>query len=74
MSKTKKLSFEDALKRLEEISELLEGQEISLEESINLYEEGIKLAKECYKMLNEAELKVTALKKTLDDEFKQEEN
>ncbi len=68
MSK-KEISFEEALKRLQEISEKLEGQEISLDESIKLYEEGIELAKKCYKLLSEAELKVTELKKNLDDEF-----
>ncbi len=73
MSKNE-MSFEDSLNRLQEISEQLESGEISLNESIKLYEEGIDLAKKCYKLLNEAELKVTELKKTLDDEFKKENN
>ncbi len=64
----KKNTFEDSLKRLQEISELLDNEEIGLEDSIKLYEEGIKLTKECYGKLSEAELKVTELKKELNSE------
>jgi len=61
---SKKLnSFEDMLKRLQEISEQLESEEIGLDESIKLYEEGIKLFQMCAKKLEEAELKITELKK-----------
>lgn len=67
MSKLKDLSFEMMLKRLQEISLLLEKPELSLDESISLYEEGIKLSKVCYSKLNEAELKITELKKNLED-------
>lgn len=56
-------SFEEKLKRLEQISELLESGDVQLEESINLFEEGIKLSKECLSILENAELKITKLKK-----------
>lgn len=56
-------SFEEKLKRLEQISELLESGNVQLEESINLFEEGIKLSKECLSILENAELKITKLKK-----------
>jgi exodeoxyribonuclease VII small subunit len=69
----KELNFEDSLRRLQEISEKLESKEISLDESIKLYEEGIRLAKECYRILNEAELKITKLKEDLDKEFSEED-
>ncbi|GAB4130050.1 MAG: exodeoxyribonuclease VII small subunit [Ignavibacteriales bacterium] len=59
-------TFEAMLKRLQEISEELESDEIGLDNSIKLYEEGIKLSKACAKKLEEAELKITELKKTLD--------
>lgn len=62
----KLITFEEMLKRLQEISEELEGNEIGLDNSIKLYEEGIKLSKACSKKLEEAELKITELKKTLD--------
>ena len=54
-------SFEQALKRLEEIVETLEAGNISLEESIKIYQEGINLSKLCSGMLEEAEGKVMAI-------------
>lgn len=68
----KKLTFEEQLARLQEISELLESEEIGLDKSIELYEEGMKLSKTCYKKLTKAELKITELKKDLDDSFNEE--
>jgi len=61
-------SFEKNIDRLEKISELLESESLGLEEAIKLYEEGIELSKLCMKILNDAELKVTELKKKLDRE------
>lgn len=72
MPKRKQFNFEKSLKRLQDISELLENQDVDIESSINLYEEGIKIAKDCYKILNEAELKVSKLKEQL--EFGMEED
>lgn len=54
-------SFEQALKRLEEIVETLEAGNISLEDSIKIYQEGILLSKQCSGMLEEAEGKVMAI-------------
>ena len=65
----KNKSFEESLRRLQEISEILESDEASLEESIKLYEEGIKLSKDCYHILNDAELKVEELNKQLENEL-----
>jgi exodeoxyribonuclease VII small subunit len=68
MSKTKSTkSFEEKLKRLEQISEMLESGEVPLEESISLFEEGIKLSKECLTILENAELKITQLKKEVSN-------
>jgi len=53
-----RLSFEDALKQLESIVEQLESQEITLEDSVNLYEKGMKLSKLCNQVLHQAELKI----------------
>jgi exodeoxyribonuclease VII small subunit len=73
MSKSKSnKSFEEKLKRLEQISELLESGEVQLEESINLFEEGIKLSKECLNILENAELKITQLKKEISNQSKNE--
>ncbi len=53
--------FEDALSRLENIVEKLEGDDLSLEESLKAFEEGIRLFRLCNKKLNEAEKKVEIL-------------
>ena len=71
MSKKKENTFEESLNRLQEISSSLESGDIGLEESIKLYEEGINLAKLCYTTLKDAELKVTELKKQLEQSIKQ---
>ena len=65
--KKTKNTFEENLLRLEEISTLLEGEELGLDESISLFEEGIKLSKNCMTALKKAELKITELKSELSD-------
>ncbi len=55
--------FEDALKRLEEIVSRLEKGELALEESLALYEEGIKLSRLCHAKLEEAESRIELLVK-----------
>jgi len=60
-------NFEKDLARLEEISSLLDSENIGLEESIALYEEGIKLSKTCLTTLKKAELKITELKKDMSE-------
>ena len=63
MPKSKnKYNFEHDLKRLEEISNLLEANDLGLDDAIALYEEGIELSKRCLKILNDANLKITELK------------
>ncbi len=59
-------TFEEALRRLEEIVTALEGGDASLEESIALFEEGTKLSKKCTELLDQAELKVTQMMKGPD--------
>jgi exodeoxyribonuclease VII small subunit len=66
MAKKKEETFEDNLTRLQEISDLLEDGEIGLDESIKLYEEGMKLSQICYSKLEAAELKITELKKQFE--------
>ncbi|MBC7196652.1 MAG: exodeoxyribonuclease VII small subunit [Deferribacterales bacterium] len=64
--------FEAKLKRLEEIAEKLERQDIGIEESLSLFQEGMKLGKECKKILEEVELKVQKVVNEIDDEIKTE--
>jgi exodeoxyribonuclease VII small subunit len=66
MTKKKtKSNFEQDLSRLEEISRILEEDNVELEGAIYLFEEGVKLSKSCLKSLKEAELKITELKNEL---------
>ena len=57
----KNLNFEDSLAKLEGIVDALVDNDVSLEESVKKFEEGIKLVKDCQKQLKEAELKVNKL-------------
>jgi exodeoxyribonuclease VII small subunit len=60
------LKFEDALKRLEKIVDELEGGDLSLDEALEKYEEGIRLSKTCAKKLEAARKKVEILLKSED--------
>lgn len=61
MSSAKEMTYESAVKRLEEIVGILEKNEVSLDESMKLFEEGTKLTAYCSKKLQEAEQKITVL-------------
>jgi exodeoxyribonuclease VII small subunit len=55
------MDFEKKLSRLEEIVTKMEKGELALEESLSLFEEGVKLSRECHQKLNDAESKVKLL-------------
>lgn len=57
------LNYEDAYQNLEEVIAQLESGELSLEESVNLYEQGKQLSAHCQSLLENAELKI----KQVDD-------
>lgn len=59
-----KKTFEQAIKRLEEIVAELEEGNLPLEESLKIYEEGVELTKFCFTKLNETEDKIKTLVKT----------
>ena len=59
----KKISFEEALARLEDIARELEAGELSLEESLKKFDEGVKLAAFCNEKLEEAQQRVDLLLK-----------
>ena len=61
-----KNTFEDSLKELETIALELESGKLSLDESIAKFEKGMKLAKECTEMLDNAERKINILVKSED--------
>jgi len=58
-----KVTFEAAMKQLEQIVQELESGNLSLEDSIKKFEEGIKLSKFCSAKLDETEKKITLLLK-----------
>ncbi|KPK77048.1 MAG: hypothetical protein AMJ89_03110 [candidate division Zixibacteria bacterium SM23_73] len=68
----KEKSFEKALKRLEEIVHQLEEGELSLEESLKIFQEGVNLSKFLTQKLAKAEAKVQKLIKTQQGSYKTE--
>ncbi|TLD42442.1 MAG: Exodeoxyribonuclease VII small subunit [Candidatus Jettenia ecosi] len=58
-----KIKFADALKGLEDIVERIERGDLSLDEALSEYENGIKLYKQCVSMLEDAEKKIQILMK-----------
>jgi exodeoxyribonuclease VII small subunit len=67
---TQKNSFEKALNRLEEIVGKLESGDLSLDESLKIFQEGIELSRYCTKKLSEAESRVKKLVKTGSGKFR----
>lgn len=55
------LTFEDALKRLEEIVDTLEGGEVPLEKAIDLFQDGMMLSQVCSQKLDKVEQKIETL-------------
>ncbi|HWA96091.1 MAG TPA: exodeoxyribonuclease VII small subunit [Terracidiphilus sp.] len=64
--------FENSLKKLEAIVDKLEKGDLSLEESLKLFEEGVDLSAKCKKELDEAEGKVQKLVRQRDGSLKAE--
>lgn len=62
----RKPDFERSLARLEEVVRKLESPQLSLDEAMKLFEEGVGLSRECQKQLEEAEGKVEILLKKAD--------
>ena len=67
------MDFEKSMKNLEKIANELEKDDLSLDESVNKFEEGMKLAKQCKEILDEAEKKITVLIGDSEKEFVQKE-
>ncbi len=64
------IPFEEAIARLEVIVKTMEGDAVSLDESLALYEEGVALVRRLSRELNEAEQRVQILQKTPEGEIK----
>ncbi|HEY1924517.1 MAG TPA: exodeoxyribonuclease VII small subunit [Candidatus Acidoferrum sp.] len=66
---SKKPDFEKSLGRLEEVVRRLESPQLSLDDAMKLFEEGVELSRECQKQLEEAEGRVEILLKKADGKF-----
>lgn len=71
MSK-EKINFEDAMKELEEIANKLEKNDLDLDKSVEIFEEGMKLSKKCSEILENAEKRITILINDGKDNFTEE--
>lgn len=72
MQEQETVSFEENMKKLEEIAAELEKGELDLDTSVSKFEEGMKISKECNEMLEKAEKKITMLIKGEDGELVEE--
>jgi exodeoxyribonuclease VII small subunit len=68
----KEMSFESAMKKIEDIVDELEKGDLPLEESLKRFEEAVKLARVCHEKLEGAEKKISKLIKTGGDKFELE--
>lgn len=59
--------FEDAIRRLQQIVTELEGKDFNLDQALISYEQGVALAKECLRRLEEAELRIKELRLDCSD-------
>ncbi len=72
-TETEPVAFEDVLKTLESIVEKLESGQVPLDETIRSFEEGMKLAEQCHRQLNQAETKLKRLVRNRKGELETEE-
>lgn len=67
------MTFEQAIQALEKTVKALENKDIALDEAVKLYNEGLKLSKICYELLNESEkLVVKSITPSGSEDFKLE--
>ena len=63
------LKFEDTMEKLESIAKELESDDLSLDESVKKFEEGMEISKKCKEMLDGAEKKITILLNDKEENF-----
>ena len=71
--KEKDIKFEDKIQELEKITNELESDELTLDDSIEKFEVGMKISKECKDMLDNVEKRITVLIDGEEKDFKPEE-
>jgi len=68
----KNKNFEEMIKELEQIAKDLESGNLSLDDSVKKFEQGMEISKGCSKILEEAEKRISILIKNSDGEIKEE--
>mgnify|MGYP004691498375 CR=1 FL=1 len=68
----KDINFEEAMKKLEEIANQLEKNDLELDKAVEKFEEGMKLSKKCSEILENAEKRITILINDGKDNFSEE--
>jgi len=66
------MKLEDAMHRLDEVAAALDGEAVELEQSLRLYEEGVRLVRICKEKLDDAERTIRILKMNTDGEITEE--
>jgi exodeoxyribonuclease VII small subunit len=62
-------TFEDMMKKLEEITSIMDNEQLTLEQSMKYYEQGIQLCNKLYKSLNDAEQKIKLITNNKEEDF-----
>ncbi len=68
----KELTYEESMKELEQVVRELESGELTLEDSISKFENGMKLSKHCTELLENAEKKISLLLENSDGSYTEE--
>ena len=66
-------NFEEMIEGLEQIAKDLESGNLSLDDSVKKFEEGMQISKECSKILEDAEKKISILVKNSDGDIAEED-
>ena len=72
MAKNEEKSFEELMSTLENIVQTLEKGDLNLDESVAKFEEGMKISKECNKILENSEKRISILLENTDGEISEE--
>lgn len=71
--KEKKESFEDLMQTLENIVQILEKGDLNLDDSVSKFEEGMKISKQCSRMLEDSEKRISILLEKSNGEIEEED-
>ena len=66
------MKLEEAMRRLDEVVKTLDSDRLDLDESLKLYEEGVRLVRACHEKLSDAERRISALRISEDGEMVEE--